>query len=106
MTIYLGRYMKRKATKKKVENAKYSLNVPIAELKAKLSMYLKLVKSGKELIVTDHNAPVAKLIAFQDSSLIIHEAKFKLHHIIKFASLPATGKTDSLALLLEERGKR
>lgn len=35
--------------------------VPISELKAKLSEYLKAVRAGEEVIVTDRGKPVARL---------------------------------------------
>jgi prevent-host-death family protein len=34
----------------------------VAELKARLSSYLKMVKSGSEILVTDRGVPVAKLV--------------------------------------------
>lgn len=96
-----------KKTKKSDKSiSKQFLTVPVAELKARLSMYLKLAKSGKDVVVTDHNTPVARVVSFVDSSFVIQEAKFKLLNLIRFAALPATGKTDSLELLMEERGKR
>lgn len=37
-------------------------SVPIAILKAKLSEYLDAVKTGEEIIVTEHGEPVARLL--------------------------------------------
>lgn len=34
----------------------------VAELKARLASYLKIVKSGNEILVTDRGVPVAKLV--------------------------------------------
>ncbi len=34
----------------------------IAELKAKLSAYLARVKAGEEILVTEHNVPVARIV--------------------------------------------
>jgi prevent-host-death family protein len=34
----------------------------VAELKARLASYLKLVKSGSEIVITDRGIPVAKLV--------------------------------------------
>src|SRR3989338_10029424 len=79
------------------------VSVPIAELKARLSKYLKLVKTGMEIIVTDHKTPVAKVVAFHDLGFEVLEAKRPPLKIREFASLSATGKTDSLSLLMEER---
>ena len=40
---------------------------PIAVLKARLSSYLKQVKAGKEILVTERGVPVAKLVPLQGS---------------------------------------
>ena len=37
-------------------------NAPVADLKARLSRYLRRVKGGHEVIVTDRGVPVAKLV--------------------------------------------
>jgi prevent-host-death family protein len=34
----------------------------VAELKARLASYLKQVKSGNEILITDRGSPVAKLV--------------------------------------------
>ncbi len=34
----------------------------VADLKARLASYLKLVKSGSEILITDRGAPIAKLV--------------------------------------------
>jgi prevent-host-death family protein len=34
----------------------------VAELKARLAAYLRIVKSGSEILVTDRGVPVAKLV--------------------------------------------
>lgn len=41
--------------------------VNIAKLKIYLGRYLKKVKKGEEVIVLDHQHPVAKLIPYQES---------------------------------------
>ncbi|MBI4604110.1 MAG: type II toxin-antitoxin system prevent-host-death family antitoxin [Planctomycetes bacterium] len=38
---------------------------PVAELKAKLSKYLKQVKAGQEVLVTERGVPVAKLVPLE-----------------------------------------
>ena len=40
-------------------------NASVSELKASLSEYLAKVKRGEEVIVTDRNRPVAKLVPFR-----------------------------------------
>jgi prevent-host-death family protein len=34
----------------------------VADLKARLASYLKLVKSGSEILITDRGVPIAKLV--------------------------------------------
>lgn len=36
--------------------------IGIAELKAKLSRYLKLVRAGREILIEDRGLPIAKLV--------------------------------------------
>lgn len=38
------------------------MHVPIRELKARLSEYLRLAAEGEEIIVTQHRRPVARLV--------------------------------------------
>lgn len=37
------------------------MEVSIRDMKNRLSMYLKLVRTGKEVVITDHGRPVARL---------------------------------------------
>ena len=39
----------------------------VVELKARLSEHLRLVKAGHEVIITDRNVPVARLVPLDDS---------------------------------------
>ena len=39
-------------------------SVNVAELKNRLSKYLKFAKSGEEVVIRDRNLPVAKLVPF------------------------------------------
>ncbi len=34
----------------------------VAELKARLASYLKIVKSGSEIVITDRGVPIARLV--------------------------------------------
>ena len=38
--------------------------VKVAELKSKLSEYLRSVRQGSEIIIKDRNTPIAKLVPF------------------------------------------
>jgi prevent-host-death family protein len=37
----------------------------VAELKARLASYLKIVKSGSEILITDRGVPIAKLVPIE-----------------------------------------
>lgn len=39
-------------------------NTPVSQLKARLSEYLRKVKGGESVVVTDHGQAIAKLIPF------------------------------------------
>jgi prevent-host-death family protein len=40
------------------------LSVGIAELKSRLSHYLRYVRRGRTLVVLDHGTPVARIVAY------------------------------------------
>jgi antitoxin (DNA-binding transcriptional repressor) of toxin-antitoxin stability system len=82
--------------------------VSVSRMKASLSRFLKLVKSGKEITVTDRDRPIAMLVAYPETemSLRILSPTRKASDLNKQLNLPPLKKrvkTDSLALLLEER---
>ncbi len=37
-------------------------SIGLSELKARLSAYLKKVKSGQEVLITEHGVPIARLV--------------------------------------------
>ncbi|MDA2925219.1 type II toxin-antitoxin system prevent-host-death family antitoxin [Acidobacteria bacterium AH-259-L09] len=83
----------------------------IARVKAHFSRYLRLVRAGEEVTVTDCDRPVARLVPFREerSGLRIHQATKPSSHLAKVLELPplkSAGKTDSLSLLREDREKR
>ncbi len=83
--------------------------VKIANLKAKLAHYLRLVKAGEEITVIDRNLPIAKIIPLQSSSsleTIPAEGSFSELKSMKIPPAEKKPKIDTLALLLEERGSR
>jgi len=41
----------------------------VARLKAELSRYLRLVKSGEEILVTEHRIPIARLVPIDPGAL-------------------------------------
>lgn len=46
----------------------------VSELKAKLSMYLKRVQAGEELLVLSHGKPVARIMPVDPASDLAHDA--------------------------------
>jgi len=79
--------------------------VGIADLKARLSAHLKMVRRGREITVVDRGTPVARIVPFeQTTALVTRKPTRELHSIPLLPPLPYP--VDSLAALLEERGER
>lgn len=82
--------------------------VKIAELKNHLSEHLRSVEAGDEIIVTDRDRPIARIVPHTSVERRVRISKPKR----PFASLrtkrfaPAKWKISSTDLLLEERQKR
>lgn len=81
--------------------------VKIAKLKSELSKYLRVARQGGEVVVSDRNTPIVKIIPFQESvnHLTIRAAKKKLQSSFQKIR-PALLKQDSLSVLLELRGEK
>ena len=77
--------------------------VQIAELKARLSEFLREVRSGHPVTVYDGDTPVARLVPYHsaDDALSVRKPLRPLH---SFKLPPPLGRPiDSLTALLEER---
>ena len=79
-------------------------NVRIADLKARLSEHLRSVRNGGTLTVLDRDTPVARIIPYSAQPLEIRKAKRRLPDL-KLPPKPSK-RTDSVALLLEDRRRR
>lgn len=82
-------------------------DVPIADLKARLSEHLRSVRNGGSLTVLDRNTPVARIVPYAPYAaqpLEIRKAKRRVRDL-KLPPKPAK-RTDSTALLLEDRRRR
>ena len=79
-------------------------DVRIADLKARLSEHLRSVRNGGTLTVLDRDTPVARIIPFASQPLEIRKAKRQLRDL-KLLRKPAK-RTDSLALLVDDRRRR
>jgi prevent-host-death family protein len=79
-------------------------NVGIAELKAHLSEHLRAVRNGGTLTVLDRDTPIARIVPYATPSLEIRKAKRRLRDL-RLPPKPAK-RTDSVALLVEDRRRR
>lgn len=78
--------------------------VGIAELKARLSEYLKSVRRGRTLTVLDRETPVARIVPYAADPVEIRRATRHLRDL-KLPPPPAK-PTNSLAVLLDDRRRR
>jgi prevent-host-death family protein len=79
-------------------------DVRIADLKARLSEYLRSVRNGGTLTVLDRDTPVARIVPYAAPPLEIRKAKRRLRDL-KLPPRPSK-RTDSVALLVEDRRLR
>ena len=78
--------------------------VRIADLKARLSEHLRSVRNGETVTVFDRDTPVARIIPYTTQPLELRKAKRRLRDL-RLPPRPAK-RTDSIALLLEDRRRR
>jgi prevent-host-death family protein len=79
-------------------------DVRIADLKARLSEYLRTVRNGGTLTVLDRDTPIARIIPVAAPALEIRKANRRLRDL-KLPAKPSK-RTDSTALLVEDRRRR
>jgi antitoxin (DNA-binding transcriptional repressor) of toxin-antitoxin stability system len=79
-------------------------DVGIAELKARLSEHLRSVRNGRTLTVLDRDTPIAQIIPYATQPLEVRKARRRLRDL-KLPAKPAK-RTDSVALLIEDRRRR
>jgi prevent-host-death family protein len=87
----------------------------VAALKARLSEYLRRVKAGDEVIVTDRGAPVARLVPLEPAerratrrdrllrSGLLRPGRGKLPKAITTSTPPDPGNDSVVQALIEER---
>lgn len=78
--------------------------VGVAELKARLSHYLRLVRQGRALTVFDHDTPVARLVPVNAELLELRRASRSPRDLA--LPPPSATPTDSVAVLLDDRRRR
>jgi prevent-host-death family protein len=79
-------------------------DVGIAELKARLSEHLRSVRNGGTLTVLDRDTPIARIVPYAAQPLEVQKAKRRPRDL-KLPPRPSK-RTDSLALLVEDRRRR
>ena len=79
-------------------------DVRIADLKARLSEHLRSVRNGGSITVLDRDTPVARIVPFVAQPLEIRKARRRVRDL-KLPPKPAK-RTDSVAVLLEDRRRR
>ena len=79
--------------------------VGIAELKARLSEYLRAVRKGRTLTVMDRDTPVARIVPVQAADPIEIRRATRRFRDLPLPAPPAA-QTDSLAVLLSDRHRR
>jgi len=77
--------------------------VKVAELKARLSEYLRAARRGHPVTVCERDTPVARLVPYVRSGdpMTVRQPIRELHEVI--LPPPLGRRVDSLAALLEER---
>jgi len=79
-------------------------SVRIAELKARLSEHLRLVRKGRTLTVLDRDTPIARIVPVVAETIEVRRATRPVRDLR--LPPPPAGRTDSLATLLDDRSRR
>jgi len=82
--------------------------VKIADLKNHLSLHLRAVEQGAEIEVTDRRRPIVRLVPVREASAPVRivPARRPFAELRNRRYPRARWRSDSLRLLLEERGQR
>jgi prevent-host-death family protein len=78
--------------------------VGIADLKARLSEHLRMVRKGRTLVVLDRDKPVARIVPYESGPIEIRAATRRPRDLP--LPVPPSSPTDSLAVLLDDRRRR
>ena len=87
----------------KAMKAKPEKTVKVAELKAKLSEFLRVARGGHAVTVCDRDTPIARIVPYapQAEPLVVRSATRALHSVA--LPKPLGRRVNSLAALLDER---
>ena len=80
-------------------------NAWVAELKAKLSEYLRLVRKGNEVTVYDRNEPIARLVPYTAGGPLVVREAVAGYESLREVRIPRHSKlaSDPVDTLLEDR---
>lgn len=79
--------------------------VGVAELKARLSEYLRAVRKGHDLTIMDRDRPIARVVPFVERSPLVVREPATAYATLGDIPLPppARLRTDAVELLLDDR---
>jgi prevent-host-death family protein len=77
--------------------------VRIADLKARLSEYLRTVRRGETVTVLDRDTPVARIVPIRQAGLHVRNPASDALPLNRIAPPPSDLPLDVLELLMEER---
>jgi prevent-host-death family protein len=77
----------------------------VAEFKAKLSEYLRLVRRGHVVTIFDRNEPIARVVPYVSSGPLVVREAVRRYRTLKEIPLPPPLKLDSdiVDVLLDDR---
>jgi antitoxin (DNA-binding transcriptional repressor) of toxin-antitoxin stability system len=79
--------------------------VNVATLKEKLSYFLRLVRSGSEVVVTSYDTKIARIVPISASSIEISEPRRSPSDLRKLKGVKPRA-VSAVDLLIEDRKKR
>ena len=80
--------------------------VNVATLKEKLSHYLRLVKSGEEVVVTSHRHAVARILPSGAPSAQIIEPSRPVKDVLKVKGVRRRRSVSAVDMLIADRRRR
>jgi antitoxin (DNA-binding transcriptional repressor) of toxin-antitoxin stability system len=95
--------MPRRSTK--LRRTDSAVNVQVAALTSRLSEYIRIDEAGQTVVVTAYGRPVVDLVPHRVAPPVRIRPATRAWGSVKLPRT-GTGRTDSLALLVEDRRKR
>ena len=79
--------------------------VGVAELKAKLSAYLRAVRKGRDVVILDRDTPIARLVPYETRGVLVVREPATRYLALGDVPLPPPVRlpVDPVELLLEDR---